>query len=160
MTVLIRQATAADADEIYAMIRELARYEKEENSVVVTAADLRRQLSQENPPFVCCIAEMDGKPCGFAVYSFAYSTWEGTRTLSLEDLYVRAEFRGTGAGVALMSFLAHTAHQHQCRRFEWSVLDWNQSAINFYERLGAKPMTGWTRYRMDADSIAALSCVS
>ncbi len=156
MAILIRQAKAEDADTLFEMIRDLARYELEEKSVKVTALDLQRQLSQPNPPFECAIAESEGKPCGFALYFYAYSTWEGTRTLYLEDLYVSPEFRGEGAGAALMMFLAQTACDTQCRRFELSVLNWNQPAISFYQRLGAQPLVGWTRYRMDAQSIEAM----
>lgn len=160
MAVSIRVATPADSNLLYRMIRELACYENEERSVKVTAADLYKQLNQPSPPFECAIAELDGSPCGFALYFYAYSTWEGTRTLYLEDLYVSPEFRGSGAGAALMMFLAQTAREQQCRRFEWSVLDWNQSAIDFYERLGATPINGWTRYRLDAARIEELLKVS
>jgi GNAT superfamily N-acetyltransferase len=155
MAISIRLAEAEDADQLHGMIKDLARYEREEHSVKVTAADLRQQLSDANPPFECAIAEIDGKAAGFALYFYAYSTWEGTRTLYLEDLYVSPEFRGAGVGVALMVFLAQTAHQGNCRRFEWSVLDWNESAVGFYQNLGAKPLIGWTRYRMDAQAIEA-----
>lgn len=138
------------------MICDLARYENEERSVKVTAADLDRQLSQAPPPFECAIAEIEGVPCGFALYFYSYSTWEGSRTLYLEDLFVSPEFRGAGIGAAVMLYLAHIAYQRECRRVEWSVLDWNESAIGFYERLGAKPVAGWTRYRMDAGAIEML----
>jgi GNAT superfamily N-acetyltransferase len=138
------------------MICDLARYENEERSVKVTVEDLRRQLNQLDRPFECAIADLNGNPCGFALYFYGYSTWEGTRTLYLEDLYVCPEFRGAGVGAVLMLSLAQTAHENKCRRFEWSVLNWNQSAIDFYRRLGAKPMSGWTRYRLDAANIEAL----
>lgn len=156
MAISIRRAKPADSMLLFHMIHELACYENEERSVKVTAADLYQQLHQPSPPFECAIAESDGKPCGFALYFYAYSTWEGSRTLYLEDLYVTPECRGSGAGAALMMFLAQTAREQQCRRFEWSVLDWNQSAIDFYERLGARPINGWTRYRLDAAKIEEL----
>ncbi len=120
----------------------------------VSQEDLYRQLSESNPPFECAVAEVDRQVAGFALYFYAYSTWEGSRTLYLEDLYVRAQFRKSGLGAALMRFLTKVAHERQCRRFEWSVLDWNEAAIGFYRRLGAKPVPGWTRYRMDAETIA------
>jgi len=153
MAVSIRSASTEDANQLYQMICELARYEKAEHCVKVTAADLERQLAQDDAPFGCLIAEKDGRTCGFALYFYAYSTWEGSATIYLEDLYVNPNFRGAGIGAALMSFLAEIAQQKGCRRLEWSVLDWNATAIDFYERLGAKPIAGWTRYRMDALTI-------
>ena len=157
MAISIRQATSADAQLLFDLITELARYEKEEHSVRVTASDLRHQMQQDNPPFECAIAEADGKPAGFALYFYAYSTWEGKQTLYLEDLYVSPQHRGTGAGASLMSHLAAVASEKNCARFEWSVLDWNELAINFYNRIGAKPVAGWTRYRVDPKRIAAAS---
>lgn len=156
MSITIRNATPEDASIVYEMITELARYENAEHSVVVGVDELRQQLSQENAPFHCAIAECDGLPCGFALYFYAYSTWEGSRTLYLEDLFVKPGFRSAGAGFALMSHLADTAHKQNCRRFEWSVLDWNESAIAFYERLGARQVSGWTRYRLDTPGIECL----
>ncbi len=89
------------------------------------------------------------------MYFYAYSTWEGRQTLYLEDLYVSPDYRGTGAGATLMSHLALVANQKNCARFEWSVLDWNELAIRFYDRIGAKPVAGWTRYRVDPKRIAS-----
>lgn len=157
MAISIRQATSADAQLLFDLITELARYEREAHSVRVTASDLRQQMQKENPPFECAIAELDGKPAGFALYFYAYSTWEGKQTLYLEDLYVSPEFRGTGAGASLMAHLAAVASEKNCARFEWSVLDWNERAINFYNRIGAKPVAGWTRYRVDPKRIAVAS---
>src|SRR5262249_48459282 len=134
------------------MICDLARYEREESSVKLVAEDLVIAMNLPNPPFHCAIAEADGKPCGFALYYYAFSTWEG-RTLYLEDLFVYPENRGEGVGGMLMTHLALRATQDGCRRFEWSVLNWNEPAIQFYDRLGARAMNEWTRYRMDIDSI-------
>lgn len=155
MAISIRQAKSADAQLLFDLITELARYENEEHSVKVTASELRLQMQQDNPPFECAIAESDGKPVGFALYFYAYSTWEGKQTLYLEDLYVSPDYRGTGAGAKLMSHLALVANQNNCARFEWSVLDWNELAIRFYDRIGAKPVAGWTRYRVDPKRIAS-----
>jgi GNAT superfamily N-acetyltransferase len=156
MTVSIRAATAFDAQNLYRMIYELAAYEREEQSVKVTESELERQLRQPVPPFGCLIAESNGVVCGFALYFYGYSTWEGTRTLYLEDLYVNPQFRGEGAGFALMRSLAQLADEQKCKRFEWSVLDWNEPAINFYRQIGAEPMQDWTRYRMDTLGITRL----
>ncbi len=153
MTVLTRQAVPEDAHEIYEMIRALAEYEKEENSVKVSADDLHEQMQLSERPFECLLAIQNGMTCGFALYFYTYSTWEGSRSLYLEDLFVYPTARGTGAGAALMTALATIAQEKQCRRFEWSVLNWNSSAIHFYERLGAEPVSGWTRYRMDGDTL-------
>ena len=91
-----------------------------------------------------------------AVYFFAYSTWEGTATLYLEDLFVREEFRGARIGAAMMKELAAIAQRNHCVRFEWSVLDWNRAAIDFYERIGAQPVAGWTRYRLAGEDLTRL----
>lgn len=156
----IRQAVAADAELIHLLISELARYEKEEAAVKVSAADLAAQLGSAQCPFECFIAEADGVAAGFALYFFTYSTWEGTRTLYLEDLFVRPQFRGEKVGLALMQALASRAEQQNCARFEWSVLDWNQLAISFYDRIGAAPVDGWTRYRMSGESLHTLARTS
>lgn len=156
MTVSIRAATAFDAQNLYRMIYELAAYEMEERSVKVTESELENQLRQPLPPFGCLIAESNGLVCGFALYFYGYSTWEGTRTLYLEDLYVNPQFRGEGAGFALMQSLAQVADEQNCKRFEWSVLNWNEPAINFYRQIGAAPMQDWTRYRMDTNGITRL----
>jgi GNAT superfamily N-acetyltransferase len=152
----VRSATAHDASLLHQLITELARYEESESCVKVTAADLHRQLSSQEPPFHCLIAEVDGSAAGFALYFFAYSTWEGASTIYLEDLYVREEFRGARIGAALMESLASIAEQNGCLRFEWSVLDWNQPAINFYRKIGAQPLAGWTRYRLDGENLSRL----
>ncbi len=154
MALAIRRATPADAQTILNLITALAQYEKEEASVKVTADELCSQLQQEKPPFECAVAEVDGLPIGFALYFFAYSTWEGRQTLYLEDLFVLPQYRGTGAGARLMAHLAGVARESDCARFEWSVLEWNEPAIGFYNRIGAKPVTGWMRYRVDPRSIA------
>jgi len=153
MSIKVRQAVPEDAHEIYEMICALAEYEQEENSVKVSAENLREQMQLPERPFECLLAIQNGIACGFALYFYAYSTWEGSRSLYLEDLFVYPTARGTGAGAALMAELATIAQEQQCRRFEWSVLDWNSTAINFYEKLGAEPVSGWTRYRMDGDTL-------
>lgn len=157
MPVSIRSAQAQDAELLHRMITDLATYELEPHSVKVTASVLRKQLSELNPPFDCAIIEIDNTAAGFALYFYAYSTWEGTRTLYLEDLFVYPQYRGQGAGLALMSHLARVAEQRGCTRFEWSVLNWNEPAISFYQRLGAQPLRDWTRYRLDTQSMTPLS---
>jgi GNAT superfamily N-acetyltransferase len=157
MVISLRRATPDDSELLCRLIGDLARYEKEEESLKVTANTLTRHLSDPNPPFSAVLAECDGRAAGFALYFFAYSTWEGARTLYLEDLFVMPQDRGSGIGAKLMSFLATIAQESGCRRFEWSVLDWNRPAIDFYQKIGARPVSGWTRYRLDADGIDAFA---
>lgn len=156
MTISIRAATSFDANNLYQMIYDLAVYEREERSVKVTVSDLEQQLRQSVPPFHCLIAEIDGTPCGFALYFFTYSTWEGRQTLYLEDLYVSTKYRGRGIGLELMRKLAQIAVREKCSRFEWSVLNWNESAITFYDSLGAQPLGDWIRYRMNESAMTSL----
>ncbi len=153
MSISIRMANANDAELIYSMIYELAEYERETAAVKITPADLVRELNSPQPPFECIIAEIDERPAGFALFFHTYSTWEGTQTLYLEDLFVRTAYRKTGMGAALMQFLSKLARERGCKRFEWSVLNWNEMAIDFYERIGAKPVAGWTRYRLEGDAL-------
>ncbi len=103
------------------------------------------------------MCERDSTAIGFAVYFFNYSTWQGRNGLYLEDLYVDPAARGSGAGKALLQHLARTAVDKDCGRFEWSVLDWNQPAIDFYESLGALPQGEWVRYRLTGDALLRLA---
>lgn len=103
------------------------------------------------------ICEADGKPAGFAIWFYSYSTWQARKGLYLEDLYVSPEFRGSGAGKALLKHLARTAVAEGCGRFEWSVLDWNEPAIRVYEAVGAEPMSEWTRYRLAGKGLEAFA---
>jgi GNAT superfamily N-acetyltransferase len=103
------------------------------------------------------IAEMEGRPVGFAIYFFNFSTWTGRPGVYLEDLYVDPARRGSGIGRALLAKLAQVAVERDCRRLEWWVLDWNEPAIEFYRSLGAKPMSDWTVYRVDGEALASLA---
>lgn len=158
MNVHVRPAaaTTADAEVIFRFISELAEYEKCLDQVEVTPELLHQQLAADSPPFSCLIAERDGEALGFALFFFGYSTWTGKTTLFLEDLYVTPAARGLGAGLSLMKALAHLATAKGCGRFEWNVLDWNQTAIHFYDQIGAYPMIGWTRYRIVGESLSNL----
>jgi GNAT superfamily N-acetyltransferase len=150
----IRAATAADVDEILALIRELAAYEREPDAVTATPADLLRDGFGENPKFHVLVVCDGAKVAGFAFYFFAYSTWRAQPTLYLEDLFVRPACRGRGFGVALMQRLAAEAVKTNCGRFQWQVLDWNEPAIRFYEALGAKIHREWWTVRVEGDAIA------
>lgn len=152
-TLTIRKATSDDVAQIRQFILELAIYEKAEHEVEATEADLHNTLFGEGATAHCVICESSGQAIGFAVYFFNYSTWQGRNGLYLEDLYVSPSSRGQGAGKALLQHLAKIAVDNNCGRFEWSVLDWNKPAIDFYDSLGAKPKSEWLGYRMDGQTL-------
>ncbi len=149
----IRPATDADAALILHFVRELAIYEKAEPEVVATEEDIRQSIFGPDKRVEALICEYDGKPIGFAVYFFNYSTWLGKLGLFLEDLYVTPESRGIGAGKALLKHLAGIAVEKDCGRFEFNVLDWNEPAIKFYDSLGAKPQSEWIGYRLTGQAL-------
>jgi GNAT superfamily N-acetyltransferase len=156
---VIRKAVATDVPAILALVRELATYEREPDAVVATEADFLRDGFGERPAFHVLVAAHDAQVIGFAFYFFTYSTWVGRKCLYLEDLFVQPAHRGKGTGVALMKALAQEAVTHECRRFVWQVLDWNEPAIAFYEGLGAKVMREWLTARVEGDALAALAAV-
>lgn len=151
--VKIRKATIDDSSLILTFVKELATYEKSQDSVLASVDDIKKNLFDKNTTTEAVICLSDDKPIGFAVYFLNFSTWLGKSGLYLEDLYVSPEFRGCGAGKKLLKYLAQLAVENDCGRFEWSVLDWNEPAINFYESIGAKPLSEWVGYRMEAQSL-------
>jgi GNAT superfamily N-acetyltransferase len=153
----IRPATPDDIPEILALIRELAEYEREPASAVATHADLLRDGFGPVPRFHCLIAEWSSQPAGFALYFYNYSTWRGHAGIYLEDLFVRPPFRGKGIGKALLASVASIAVAEGCPRLEWAVLDWNTPAIDFYNSLGATPMSEWTIMRVSGDALIAVA---
>ncbi|QNH06436.1 GNAT family N-acetyltransferase [Pseudomonas sp. B11D7D] len=153
MPLHIRPATPEDAELILRFITDLAIYEKAEHEVKTDAAGIRDSLFAEGSTAHGLICENDGQPIGYAVYFFNYSTWLGKHGLYLEDLYVSPEARGLGAGKALLRHLAQLAVARDCGRFEWSVLDWNTPAIEFYESFGARPQSEWTTYRLTGQAL-------
>jgi GNAT superfamily N-acetyltransferase len=153
LSIHIREATPADAGQILAFITELAIYEKAEHEVVASVADIEQSLFAADSPARALICTRNGEPIGFAVYFFSYSTWLGRKGLYLEDLYVAPQQRGVGAGKQLLRHLAKIAYDSGCGRLEWSVLDWNEPAIKFYQSLGAAPHDEWIRYRMDGATL-------
>ena len=157
MTFAIRPATPADVPVILHLVRELAAYERELDKVVATEPLLHDALFATPPAAEALIAEIDGAAVGLALFFHNFSTWTGWRGLYLEDLYVTPEARGTGIGKALLKRLAKIAVERGCTRFEWSVLDWNTPAIDFYKSLGAEPMTEWTVNRVSGDALARLA---
>jgi GNAT superfamily N-acetyltransferase len=153
----IRAAQAGDVSTVLQLIRDLAEYENEAASAEASEADLLRDGFGEHPKFHCLLAEWDGKACGLALYYFNYSTWKGRAGIFLDDLFVRPEFRGRGIGKALLVEVARVAVAHNCGRYEWLVLDWNTSAIEFYESLGARRMQQWVPVRVEGEALLELA---
>ncbi|EAZ96594.1 N-acetyltransferase [Flavobacteria bacterium BAL38] len=150
--MIIRKATKKDMPFVLELIQELAIFEKEPTAVVVTVDDLIRDGFSENPLFQCFVAEEENTIIGMALYYYRYSTWKG-KTIHLEDLIVKAENRGTGAGFALYKEIMKQGKAENVRRIEWNVLDWNTPAIDFYEKSGAKVLGDWRVVHMDENGI-------
>lgn len=157
MSLSIRVATVADAPLILQFIRELAEYERMLDEVEATEADIRRDLFGENPRSFCEIAEYQGQPVGFALWFYNYSTFRGRAGIYLEDLFVRTEARGVGAGKALLRRLAQRCVDAELGRLEWAVLNWNAPSIAFYDSLGASAKTEWTVRRLDGEALETLA---
>ena len=155
--ISIRPATREDAGLILRFIRALAVYEREPEAVEATEETLIEHGFGPKPYFECMIAECDGAPAGFAFYFFDYSTWLGKPGLYLEDIFVDPEFRGRGIGRALLERLAQVALERGCARMKWEVLDWNEPAIKFYRKMGARPVDDWITYRVTGSNLAALA---
>jgi GNAT superfamily N-acetyltransferase len=153
----IRPATEADAAMILGLIRELADYEQLAHEVTATENDLHASLFGVHPDAEVVLAETDGDVVGYALFFHNYSTFRCKRGLYLEDLFVQPAFRGRGIGKLLLSHLAKLAVQRGCARFEWAVLDWNESAIRFYRSLEAEPMTEWTVFRVTGEALERLA---
>ncbi|MDA3860894.1 MAG: GNAT family N-acetyltransferase [Melioribacteraceae bacterium] len=149
----IRKGTIDDVETIYNFIFQLAVYEKLTDEVTTTPEELAKTLFSENTHTNTIIAYFENKPVGFALYFYNYSTFKGKAGLYLEDLFVIPEMRGKGFGKNLLVELGKIAKENNCARFEWSVLDWNKPAIDFYKSLGAKPMDEWTVFRLTEDGI-------
>jgi GNAT superfamily N-acetyltransferase len=153
----IRPATRKDAALIVELVRALAEYERAPEAAVLTRADILRDGFGRNPRFHAVIAEWDGKPAGFALWFYNYSTWQGRAGVYLEDLFVYPEFRGKGIGKALLVHLARIAVKQKCGRYVWQVLDWNTPSIEFYESLGAKIMKEWLTMRVEGEALRKLA---
>ena len=152
----LRPAAPADIPLLLDLIKERAVYEKEPEAAKATPNQVHAGLFGDSPTAEAVVAEWDGEPAGFALFFHNYSTWTGKPGLYLEDLFVREHLRGKGVGKALLLHLASIARERGCGRMEWSVLDWNTPAIEFYEALGAKPQSEWTVYRLDEAALETL----
>lgn len=150
--MIIRKATQKDMPFVLELIQELATFEKEPDAVVVTVADLVRDGFSEHPLFHCYVAEKENTIIGMALFYYRYSTWKG-KTIHLEDLIVKADQRGSGAGFALYKEIIKQGKKDKVRRIEWNVLDWNTPAIDFYEKSGAKVLDDWRVVQMDENGI-------
>ena len=151
--MIIRKGTQNDMPAVLNLIKELAIFEKEPHAVVITVDDLLRDGFGESPLFHTFVAEVDNQIIGTALYYYRYSTWKG-RTIHLEDLIVKEDKRGSGAGFALYSEVIRQGKRDNVRRIEWNVLDWNTPAIEFYEKSGAKILNDWLVVQMDETAIS------
>ena len=151
--ITIRVATKVDVPLLKEFICGLAEYEKLSHECFVTEEKLERTLFGAKPVAEALIAHLDEEPAGFALFFHSYSTFLAQPGLYLEDLFVKPEFRGRGVGQALFRRLAQIAVERDCGRFEWSALDWNSPAIEFYKRRGAVAMDEWTVYRLTGEAL-------
>jgi len=157
MSATIRPATPADISAIFALMYELAEFEKLTHLFVATEDGVHDALFGPRPSSEALVAEDGGRVVGYALFFHNFSTFLGRRGLYLEDLYVQPTQRGSGLGTAMLRRLAALAVERQCARFEWSVLDWNQPAISFYEKMGATVLPDWRIVRVTDDALARLA---
>jgi GNAT superfamily N-acetyltransferase len=153
--VIIRPATRDDVPTLVELIVDLATYEREPDAVEVDDGMLGDALFAEHPVVFATVADDGGTVLGMTIHFRNYSTWTGRLGIYLEDFYVRPEARGRGIGRALLAALADEARAHGYARIDWSVLNWNESAIGFYESVGAVPMDEWTGYRLSGEALAS-----
>ncbi|WGS48941.1 GNAT family N-acetyltransferase [Paraburkholderia sp. D15] len=157
MSATIRAAVPADTHAIFALSYELAEYESLTHLFTATEDGLRDALFGAQPSIEALVAENDGRIVGYALFFHNYSTFVGRRGLYLEDVYVQPAERGSGLGGALLQRLAALAVARQCGRFEWTVLDWNQAAISFYEKMGATVLPDWRVVRLTGEALEKLA---
>jgi GNAT superfamily N-acetyltransferase len=153
----IRAATPDDVSILFHLIQALAAYEKLSDAVTGTPEALRSHLFGDRPFAVAILAEIDGKVAGFALFFYNYSTFLTQPGIYLEDIFVLPEYRRLGIGKALLTDLAKRAVAQGCGRLEWSVLEWNQPAIDFYEKLGATVLPNWRICRVTGDSLEQMA---
>jgi len=153
----IRRAEEGDVPVLLQFIKKLALYERLSHVVTATEEILRRNLFGEKSVAEAILAEYQGAAAGFAVYFYNFSTFEGKPGIFIEDIYVDESHRGEGLGLAMFMHIARLAKGQGCGRLEWSVLDWNESAIRFYENLGAEPLSDWTTYRLTGQALGKIT---
>jgi GNAT superfamily N-acetyltransferase len=153
----IRPATVKDVAILKKLIGELAEFERLSHEVIITEDDLRRDGFGAQPKFRAMIAEWDGEPAGYAFIYTTYSTFKGSAEIFLEDLFVRAQFRGKGIGKILLAEVARIARDEKCYGVRWEVLDWNQPAIDFYQSLGAEFRDPWRSVSLTGEPLNKLA---
>jgi GNAT superfamily N-acetyltransferase len=153
----IKQANEEDVPLILSFIRELAQHERALDRVSATEEGLRVTLFGSRPYAEAVIAYQDNRPVAFALYFFSYTSFSALPSLYLEDIFVRPAARRFGVGRELFAFLAQKAIERNCARMEWSVLNWNESAIRFYEKLDAEPVQNWTVFRLSREKLSQLT---
>jgi len=153
MSVTIRQASPQDADAIYNMINGLSVYRESPKEAVPDVEDIRTSLFSADTAAEAYICEVDGNVAGYSVVSMSYSTWLGRYSLNMEDLYFIPDYRGLGAGKAMLKYIAQLAVSRKCSRIEWNVLEWDKSAKDFYLSIDALPLSEWVRYRLDGPAL-------
>ncbi len=158
-SITVRPAEPGDAEVIYRLIRDLAVYERAPEAVVGTQEMLAHELFGPSPSGEALIAELDGRPVGHALFYRTFSSWECRPGLWLEDIYVAPEHRRHGVGGALLAELARITVERGFTRLEWTALDWNTPALDFYAKLGAERMVGWSDYRLTGEALVDLSGV-
>ncbi len=154
--MILRPAGPDDVPALVGMVRDLATFEREPDAVEADDAMVAAALFADAPEVFATVADDDGELLGMAIHFRNFSTWTGRVGIYLEDLYVRPEHRGRGVGRALLADLARTAVDRGYARVDWAVLDWNRTAIDFYRSVGARPMLGWTGYRLDGAALDRL----
>ena len=153
----LREARLEDVADILRLVRALAEYERLLHEVTATEADFSRALFGPAPRGHAVLAWTGGNAVGFAVWYYTFSTFICGPDLFLEDIFVEPAYRGRGIGLALFRYLACRAQEQNCRRMEWRVLNWNQPAIDFYRRIGARPMRDWTVQQLEGAALSALA---
>ena len=156
MNIEIRKANVKDIGIIFNFIKKLADFEKSPKEVTTNPDLIKKKIFQKNSNIFSLIALNNDKPVGFVVYFFNYSTWTGKKGLYIEDLFIDPEIRRCGVGSRIMKSLSKIAINNDCARMEFNVLDWNKDAIKFYQKFNAKPIKGWTIFRIERSSLEAI----
>jgi GNAT superfamily N-acetyltransferase len=157
MPLLVREAKLDDIPTICKYIKDLAKYEKAPEEAILTEGDLRRTFFTDTPQVYCLVSEVENAITGVAIWHLNYSTWLGKHGIYLEDLYVDPKYRGQGHGKALLVALAKICIERGYQRLQWWVLDWNKSAIDFYNSIGAQAMDEWTVFRVSGKQLGKLA---
>ena len=157
MTFILRPTTPADIPALHRLMRDFAAYEKLQHRFQITEAELHDALFGAKPALDSILTEVNGTPVGFALWYFIFGTFSGRYGLFVEDIYVEQAFRGRGIGFALFRHMARIALDRECIEMAWNVLDWNAPAIEFYRRIGAKPVRGWIPQQLSGDALTVLA---